>query len=182
MRREDNPYAPPRAALDRDVAASSPAFWRDGSVVVASDGAALPHRCVKCNAATLIAVPRRRRVYWHSPWFYLLLAINVLLYLVVAGIARKHGDVVVTLCTRHDRRRVLAIVGGWCGALAGFGMLAASFEATDDEALPLALAGLGTIVASAACAVLLARVVYAVRIEGGRLRLKGFGRAFLEAL
>ena len=57
-----NPYAPPRAAIGPLVDTGGE-VWRDGDILVMTPNAALPARCVQCNAPAN-GEPRRRQFYW----------------------------------------------------------------------------------------------------------------------
>jgi|694.fasta_scaffold34003_2 hypothetical protein len=128
-----NPYAAPGSSgsLSAGVpAAAGGPLWRDGRLLVMHTTGTLPDVCVVCNApahgATL-----RRKLYWHSPWWYLMLLVNVLLYIVVALIVRRQADVHVGLCAAHGRRRRRWIAAAWslfAGAVALPGLLLAFAE------------------------------------------------------
>src|SRR5436309_2493776 len=80
--------APPSASM---------MIWRSGPLLVMSQGARLPDRCVKCNAP---ANGQRltRKLYWHSPYLYLLILLNLLIYALVAIFVRKKARVEIGLC------------------------------------------------------------------------------------
>jgi hypothetical protein len=89
--------------------------WQEKKRVVTHDKAVLPARCYKCNAPA-DTTPLRRKLYWHNPIFYLLIFLNLFVYVIVAMIVRKRAAVDVHLCGRHLRRRKNFIVGGWIAA------------------------------------------------------------------
>jgi hypothetical protein len=97
---ERNLYAPPQAEV-AEVRKSH--CSRDGKVVVVPAGSDLPARCIVYEPASLPI--KKRKVYWHSPWLYLLILINLLLYLIVGLIARKSYEVSAGLCEAHAARR-----------------------------------------------------------------------------
>jgi hypothetical protein len=123
---DENPYAPPRSALKTrdqrllELLESGEAAWRDGKTLIVRKGAELPDRCVKCNAPAH-GYRLRRSLSWHSSVWYLVVLINILLYVIVALIVRRTGKVAAGLCPRHRARRAWAIALGWLTALAGFG-------------------------------------------------------------
>ena len=97
-----NPYAPPKSKLS-DKARGNQSMWRDGANLVLLPGSAFPDRCIKCNDSA--APPARRyKLYWHSAWLYLLVLVNILIYLIVALAVRKRTEVEVGLCERHQRQ------------------------------------------------------------------------------
>jgi hypothetical protein len=172
-----NPYAPPKSKLS-DTARGSQSMWRDGAQLVLVLDSAFPDRCIKCND---IAAPpaRRYKLYWHSAWLYLLVLVNILIYLIVALAIRKRAEVEVGLCERHQRRVLTGRILGWGGfaALLGASGLAIAFQwdwllgLSALLVLPWALATLLTL-----------RIVYPTRIDKELVRLRGCGEAFLASL
>lgn len=175
MQEAGNPYAPPKASLDPPSAES---IWRDGKTLVLRAGAELPPRCVKCNAPAAGRL-KQRTVYWHQPWVYVLVLLNVLIYLVVALILRKRAKVAPGLCARHRRHRWLGFAAGWGGTLLSLVTLVAGLSA--DSGPLLAVSGALLLVALVT-GILLTRIVYPERIDREFVRLKGCGSAFLETL
>lgn len=175
MTTEPNPYAPPHASLDPG---GPEGCWRAGKEVVLRAGAALPPRCVKCNAPVTAPI-KARTYYWHHPALYILALVNLLIYAVVALIVRRRATLAPGLCSAHTRRRRLGLLVGWGGLLAFLGLLVAGV-AVDGCGLMLAggLVLLGALVA----AILLARIVIPSRIDAEWVRLKGCGAAFLDSL
>jgi hypothetical protein len=175
-----NPYAPSRASLAG--AAVAPAegggAWRDGAVLVLSREASLPSRCVRCNEPAEEPT-KSHRVYWHSPWIYLLILVNILIYAVIAVIVRKKAVVAPGLCSAHKRRRRIGIAIAWVLLLGGVALL--SIGVGNGEA-----AGIGGGVLLMLVAVLVsmnaARILRPKRIDDQYVRLKGCGVAFLDSI
>jgi FtsH-binding integral membrane protein len=65
--------------------------------------ASLPPRCVKCGAAA--ATPWRKKFYWHNQALFLLVLLNVIIYVIVAMIVRKQMELNVPLCDEHHANR-----------------------------------------------------------------------------
>lgn len=170
-----NPYAPPRAALD---SGGSGGVWRLGKSVVMHLGAELPHRCVKCNAPAEEPI-KERTLYWHTPALYLIALVALLIYAIVALIVRKKATVAPGLCTTHRKRRNLWIAVGCLGPVAG---LALAIQAGTGDNCGGMAAGILLLLVSLVTALLMARIVYAERIEGDYVRLRGCGEAFLASL
>ena len=111
-----NPYAPPQSNLQNTFAPNGQMFaaagvWRAGDLLVMQKGAFLPNRCLVCNGPASVQFPKK--MYWHTPWLYLLFLLNLFIYLIAALIARKKADVVLPLCTRHaEKRKKAATIGG----------------------------------------------------------------------
>ena len=101
-----NPYAPPQARIVARAPGSgdSEHVWRENNTVVLLPNADLPPRCVKCNAPAEEPV-KQRTLYWHTPWLYLLILVSLLIYLIVALIARKGVTLHPGLCTEHRTAR-----------------------------------------------------------------------------
>jgi hypothetical protein len=57
--------------------------WRDQSKMVASKGANLPERCVKCKAPATGA-RLKKTLSWHHPLIFILAFVALLIYLIVA--------------------------------------------------------------------------------------------------
>ena len=169
-----NPFAPPSAPLED---ASTDHIWRDGKVLVAPLGTALPERCVKCGEPP--AQMKRRTFYWHHPALYLLALLNLILYAIIAIIVRRRVTLTVGLCKAHARKRLYGILVGWLGALAGI-VIAILGGAEDNCGTMVAgvLVFLGTIIAG----LFMARVLYPEHIDKVYARMKGCGEGFLAEL
>ncbi len=182
---EPNPYAPSRASLSQPAqapqAATAASIWRDADQLVALPGAELPPRCVKCNEAA-VAPTRERKLYWHHPTLYLLILLNMLIYIVVALIVRKKAIVAPGLCSEHKKRRRIALTGVWAGFLGGLALLVMSMSDSVANGGILVLVATLLWIATAIGGVLFARIVYPKRIDKSYVRLKGCGAPFLDSL
>lgn len=103
----DNPYQAPRAAI---VQADSADCRREGKHVFIPLGQDLPPRCVVCNGAVAQPV-KARTFYWHTPWLYLLLLLNVLIFALVALVVRKKAVLSPGWCEEHLTARQRRIKG-----------------------------------------------------------------------
>lgn len=181
---ERNPYAPSRATLESGTSSAHAAqtgVWRDGKTLVMQPNASLPQRCVKCNDAADQPIPERK-VYWYHPAVYILIVINLLIFLIVALAVRKTAVVTAGLCVEHKQRRRNAILVAWAGVALGVGLFVAA-SATDSENWPLlALGGIVSILAGIIWGIVFGRVVYAKRIDKVHVRLGGCGAEFLDSL
>jgi len=178
-----NPYAPSRASLKgaqvNEQLHGGVTAWRDKRVMVMLPDASIPQRCVKCNDA--VDEPTKiRKIFWHSPWLYLLLLFNVLIFAIVAAIVRKKATVAAGLCTAHKKRRRTMITLAWVGALAGIVVV---FLGMGSSAGAWgAFAGVLLIFGSIIFGMLRGRVVIATRIDNDYVRVKGCGDAYLDTL
>jgi hypothetical protein len=175
-----NPYAPSRASLAGAAVAplESGGTWRDGAVLVLSPDAPLPGRCVRCNEPSE-GPTKSRRLYWHSPWLYLLILANILIYAIVAVIVRKKAVVAPGLCSAHKRRRRNGIIIAWTLLIAGFALLFMGIGGTKPVAIP---GGLLLILVAVIFSASVTRIVRAKRIDAQYVRLKGCGTAFLDSM
>ena len=169
-----NPYAAPRSALDAPLASGCS---RDGKLVVVPAGAALPARCVKCNAPALLDRPRA--FSWHHPGWYLLIVLAILVYIIVGMIVRKKVWLAIGLCAHHrSQRRILNLTGVGMflfGAAAIYGALA-------FDLAPLGWAGLVALLVALVAALCATSTLSVVRIDEQEARFRGCGAAFLDSL
>lgn len=150
--------------------------WRSGKTLVTLHGVRFPSRCVKCNGPAVEPV-KARKVYWHHPAYYFLIFGGVLIYAIVALIARKQATVTPGLCVQHRQRRRAWIAVGWLGPAVGVYFMAASWSGGAGVATG-ALLGLG----SAVLGVLMSQIVAPTRIDERYVHLNGCGEAFLAGL
>ena len=177
---QHNPYAPPQARITAraPVLDDGSQVWREGELVVLTPSGDLPPRCVKCNADAEHPV-KERTVYWHTPWLYVLVLVSLLIYLIVALIARKSARISPGLCSEHRKLRNNVIVGSLLAALTGIGLLV--FAISDSNGGVGLLGGL-TLLAAIIFGMIKGRIVYATRIDANRISLKGCSEAFLASL
>ena len=179
----DNPYAPSTASLRLDphatpAAKSGPKIWRDGKVLIIAPEASLPPRCVKCNEPAEQPM-KSRNVYWHHWTIYLLLLLNVVIYLIVGLATRRKARITPGLCRKHTGSRRLAIAIAWIGALASIALIVASFEQDPPILFPI---GILLLLASLIFGMIRGRLLWAKRIDKEYVRLIGCAPAFLQPL
>ncbi len=173
-----NPYAPTPASLRGDVLPNVGNVWRDGKLLVTLLDAELPHRCVKCNEPC--DPPKKpRTIYWHHPAIYLLILVAMLIYFIVALIARRKARISAGLCERHRNRRRLVIAGAWAGVVAGFWMVATGFGGSTPV---MGLLGILVIFGSMLFGMIAGRFIWAKRIDKNYAFAKGCGPEFLDTL
>lgn len=178
MEPSHNPYAPSRASLAGGTVRPTEGVWRENKVVVVARDHDLPERCVKCNEPA-DEPTKARKVYWHHPGYYVLLLINVILYVIVAVIARKTAEVNPGLCARHKQKRTTGMWIGWGGFLASLVAMWAAFgNNSPGIGLLLFFVMFGLIITG----MVMSRIVYAKRIDDRYVLLKGAGREFLDSL
>lgn len=163
--------APTRVELDGDC-------WREGSVLVVRAECKLPPRCIKCNAPAIEPI-KHRRYYWHSPAWYLLILLNILIYALVAAMVRKHTRVSAGLCARHRRRRRIGLGIALASVPVGVSLM---FMGVDMERGWVILAGALSLLALLIGGMSVARILTASHIGPVYTRFKGCGRDFLASL
>jgi hypothetical protein len=176
-----NPYAPPESTVT-DRPCGEQEIWREGKSVVSARDAHLPDRCVVCNE------PAEdywflKKMSWHSPWLFLLLLANLLIYLIVALCVQKTARVRVALCPRHRARRQLGLWCGWLGLFASVaclvspGLYAYPDDMTRDVVASMGLIGL---VGFPIVALVMTQVVRPRRIDSDHVWLK-VGKPFADS-
>lgn len=171
----DSPWAPPEA--ETLEVRPMPEVYAEGNVVVLRMGCDLPERCVVCNSRDRVRMSRKR-LTWHHPAWYLLILINLILYVIVALVIRRSTRIQVGLCEEHRKQRQSRILAG-CGVV--FLGVLTSVSQFEQGGLMLALA-IGFTILAAIFTLYLAQTVYAQRIDREWVRLKGAGSAFLDGL
>jgi len=98
MNGEQNPYKTPESAI-RPVGSNSNSAWFQNGILIVPIGGTVPtDRCARCSqpAERIMA----KRFAWHSPALYLIILLNLLIYLVVALLVQKKGKLSFALCER----------------------------------------------------------------------------------
>lgn len=187
MRNDDfNPYSPPTAAIESmfgDLASEGDVkVWRDGNELVALVDAPLPPRCVKCNRPVHGTI-KPRTFFWHSPWLFLLVLINLLIALIVVAIVRKKSVHPAALCEEHATLRRKVILGAWATALAA-PFIGVGVAAIAGDLGGLVGAGVTVLLVLGALVFggMKGRVMLPRRIDKRMARFTGCGDAFLRSL
>ena len=168
-----NPYAAPASTFDKAGEEANGGVWRSGKVLVLRRGANLPHRCLKCNAPATPGKPKK--LYWHHWAVYLLVFINILIYIIVGLLLRKTATVALPICDAHRRRRFRRVAGALLAAVAMVVLMAVGEDA-------LAAIGIAGLLIALLAAALLSRLTVPVRIDAEYVRLKGCGQEYLDSL
>lgn len=177
-----NPYAPPATELRSETGDHC---WRDGKIVVLRAGHDFPARCICCN--TPAAPPRKARTLsWHSPWLFLLILLNIIVYLVVALLVRRRVRLHPVLCAAHAaaRRRGLWTGGGilLLGLMVLFSGAANAAAGLSGLRDALLLAGTLLMLAAVWVASRVPASLSAARIDKQVIRVRGAGEPFLASL
>jgi hypothetical protein len=175
----DNPYAAPRSSPSsgRRLEQGSDGIWRDGALLFVERGASLPPRCVRCNAAAEVHLPRK--LYWHSPWYALTILLGILTYAIIALIVRKKIELEIGLCAEHASARRKAIAIAWASVLA---TIALCFVVPGPYGGLMFLLFLVVLLTAWIVGQKRASVLTPVRIDDRVASLRGAGDAFLDSL
>jgi hypothetical protein len=148
--------------------------WRKNSVLIMSQHALLPDRCIKCNEPAERKL--KRNLSWHHPALYLLIFGGVLFYVLAAVILRKSATIEVGLCEDHSALRRRDIIITWAIGLLSVGSFFLAYQLEDPT-----FAGVGglLILSTALYGILRVRVVTPAKIDESFLSLKGFDRSYL---
>ena len=171
----DNPFRSPLSDTTRPIQRSGShgaGIWSDYNLLVLRKDAELPDRCIACNEP---AEGRRwtQKFYWHSPVFYLLIIVNILIYVLVAVIVRKSAQLSLGICERHQRQRTTALIVGWTTfALAILGFVIAT-QLRDATVAVAIIASLALFFVGILYAIFRRQLVSPKRIDKNFVWLKG---------
>ena len=149
---------------------------REGDALLCSTDATLPSQCTRCNAP-VSQPPLKRTLYWHNPWIYALVLASIWIYVIVALCVRKKGILLFNVCPLHRSQHTRWVVLSWVAGLGSLGGFALLLSANNwAAAIGVLIVGLTACIVGATKA----RYVYATRIDGLQMRVKGFGPEFLS--
>jgi hypothetical protein len=164
----EQPYFPPPSHNFNTV-------WRSKALLVMTKQAALPDRCIKCNAPT--AERLKRKLQWHPPALYLLILISILVYAIVAMVVRKTATVHVGLCNEHRESRKLSMI------ITVFLVVVAALSAiagVQFETPGLVLAAVAFVLGAAIYGSISLRVVVPTKIDEHFVWIKGVNTNYLQ--
>lgn len=170
-----NPYSPPLSELGM---ARPRGCRRDGKAVIVPAGHDLPPRCIRCNAPVGGRI-KPRTLYWHSPWWYLLILVHILVYVIVGLIVRRSVAVSPALCGEHAAQRARWLWGGVVVALAA--MVGCVVTAANGNAVAGVLLGVVALVVLLVTA-RVTKMLRPTRIDAEAARLVGCREPFLASL
>jgi hypothetical protein len=158
-----------------------PSAFRDGKKLIVPRLAGFPANCLKCGAQA--EKPWRKKFYWHPAWLYILVLFpGIVIYAVVAMVARKNIALALPLCeVHHGERRRYQIIGAilclFC-IPAGFfleGAIKISSDASIGIAVLMLMAGLVFLMISG-------QTIRATLIDETHAEFSGAGKPFLDLL
>jgi hypothetical protein len=118
-------------------------------------------------------------LYWHSPYIYLLILLNLLIYLIVALIVRKRAKIEIGICDKHLSQRRIIIALSWVMGLGGLVLLIASLA---NSWGPIALLGLLLFIVGLVLGAVKGPAVSAKRIDERVVWLRGVCKSYLDGL
>lgn len=179
---EENPFAAPATdteSLGHPNLGVGDGIWRDGNRLVMYKAAILPDRCVRCNAPA-DGLRLRRKLMWHTPWLYLIILFNLLIYAVIALIVSHRATVDMGICKQHLQRRRRSILAAWIVVLVSFGLMVFGFSSA--EYLGLGVLGLVGILVGIVIGFIGSRFVYPTRIDPHYVWLARVNSSYLAEL
>lgn len=162
--------------LREGVGPAGGVIWRYKRQMVMRHETPMPDCCVKCNAP---ANGQRltRKLYWHPPAYYLLIFVNLLVYLIVAIFVSRKVIIHIGLCDTHRKRRIWIIAGCWGAALAGLFLVAGGIGV---DSIGLILLGFFVLLTALIVGAVLGSQVSAAKIDKEFAWVRGAGRDFLN--
>ena len=164
--------------MQEGASAADMTVARKKRVLVMGKNAALPDRCVKCNAPAN-GNRLKRKLSWHSPVFYLLILFNILIYALVALFVRKKATIEVGLCDVHLSKRKTSILITWLVVTLSAALI---ITGIGMDTTPLIPAGILVFVGGLIYGACSATVVTARRIDKEYIWLNGVCKDYLESL
>ena len=152
--------------------------WRSGKFLVMNKDAELPPQCVKCNAPGH-GKKLKRRLFWHTPWIYVLIPAGLLLYAIVATIIGKRAQIQISLCQEHRRIRTRDLLVTWLLILACLGSFSYAIVASSGW---YALGGFALLFIAAIYGHVRTAMVTPKRIDDKFVWLKGVSPEYLAPL
>ncbi len=184
-----NPYAPPQSNVQSTEAPGifgmfhGSGVWRTGDLLVMQKGAVLPNRCLVCNQPASVQLPKK--LYWHTPWLYVLILLNILIYLIAALVARKKAEVVLPLCNEHAEKRKRAATIGGMGMLFAVLLMFGSCTQIEGQGVAFPLMFFGGLLGLLGFAIFYAigsNVIVPKKIDDYHVWMKKVSASYLAAL
>lgn len=153
-------------------------LFRDKKSIITGMEATFPAKCIKCNHP-IIAKWYKKTLYWHSPFFYLLILLNLLIYAVIALIVRRKVVVEFGLCKKHVTERRWAL---FLAVLFDVGGVVVLIGGAANESVVVIIAGIGLLIAGIVLGLTKARLLVPKKIEKERAYIVGACSDFLQEL
>ena len=146
---EEDFYAPPAAQVYDQSTADGVSIAPNGDIITRSPLLIPLDVCAKCGQTPTEPKVYDRKLYYTPPWVYLLLLLNVLIFIIGALVARKQLQAQFAVCSPCRSQRLKRILGAIGAAIAAFVLLIVSI-ANDIGTLMVVslLAFLGALVAT----------------------------------
>ena len=178
-----NPYAAPSAEVPFNPASLTGSFFRDGNLVVVSQNAELPARCVITNEPDPENRGRKTvTMAWTPPWAYVSLLAGFLLGLLLIMVFQKKVKFTFTLGPEARKRvaRKRMIATAVLATAVGLFFLAANLNG--DSAVGFTIVtGIVLLIASLVMFAI-SSALKPVKYRDGWLQVKGCSPEFLDSL
>ena len=183
-----NPYAAPQAT--GYAPATAPVvpqgmfagLWRQGNLLVMHKNAPLPDICLKSNEPATRRL--KRKLSWHHPAVFLVVLINLILYVIVALCLQKTATIQMPLSDEWFARRRRSIVVAWGIVLSSIALFVLGVSSVESQGwAPFVLiASIFVFLGGLIYGLVAARLVTAQRISDEYVWLKGVHPQFLDRL
>lgn len=151
---------------------------RFGNTIVGKVGHGdLPDRCIYCNRPG--AKRYNKALYYHPPWLFLLLFINIIVLAVVAIIVRKKLEVSFSLCEAHISQHFTQKMITTGIILSGLVILVGSLGSDTYWGIPI---GVVVLLVGAIYAAVKVPLLQPKKITKTDFQLKGARAPFLDSL
>jgi len=165
--------------IQPNVMGESNQIYRQGKLLVFPKNTTLPDRCIKSFEPTTSRL--KRSLSWHHPAWYLLILVNLLVFVIVAMCIRKTAVVYVPLADRFKKRRILCMLIAWSCILLSIACLIGGIALGRSQLAPFVLLLCPILIfAGALTGIFGCRVVYAKKIDDNSVWLHGVCEEFLS--
>ncbi|MDX2212036.1 MAG: hypothetical protein SFY66_01985 [Oculatellaceae cyanobacterium bins.114] len=157
-------------------------LWRSGNLLVVHPDVQLPDRCIKTNQP---AYGKRFRavLYWHHPAIYLLILVNLMIYVVVALIVRKKAVVYLGITEAALQQQKKLLLRCWIVGIAGAILLISALALPSAQVNQWTVFwGVALMVSGLLWGIIGSRLVGAERIENEYVWIRGVSPAYLADL
>lgn len=167
---------PPRP--DRLDVPSGRGAWTEGKdLVIRQNTGELPASCIRCGQPAQSRI--KAKLYWHSPWAYLTILVNIIVYAIVAMIVRKNITVEVPLCEVHRKQRTRF---QWLAAGAGVGSFVVLFALLAYDQAGVAVTAFFALLLAAIVLGFKSRLLVPRYIDAEIAKVRGPCEAFMSQL
>jgi hypothetical protein len=178
---DSNPYAATSMehSMQPGTGGENESIFRQGNLLVVHKRAAFPDRCLKSNEPTTSRL--KRSLSWHHPAWFLLILVNLIVFIIVSMIIRKTAVLYIPLADRFKARRIKFMLLAWgCVLLGVLSLLAGFAMGNSDFSISLLILFPILLVTGALVGLFGCRVIYPKKIDDHFVWLGGVCQDFLN--